>query len=34
MLLDAGADKTIPTNNGELPYELADRKEFKELLQP
>ena len=34
MLIDAGADKTIPTNNGELPYELADTQELKELLQP
>ena len=34
MLIDAGADKTIPNNDGELPYELPDRKEFKELLQP
>ena len=34
VLIDAGADKTIPNNDGELPYELADRKEFKELLQP
>ena len=34
VLIDAGADKTIPNNDGELPYELPDRKEFKELLQP
>ena len=34
MLIDAGADKTIPNNDGELPYELPDRKEFKELLKP
>jgi hypothetical protein len=34
MLLDAGADKTIPTNNGKLPYELADTQELKELLYP
>ena len=34
ILLDAGADKTIPNNDGELPYELPDRKEFKELLKP
>ena len=34
VLIDAGADKTIPNNDSELPYELADRKEFKELLKP
>ena len=34
VLIDAGADKTIPNNDGELPYELPDRKEFKELLKP
>ena len=34
MLIDAGADKTIPNNNGTLPYELADTQELKELLQP
>ena len=34
MLIDAGADKTIPNNDGELPYELPDRKEFRELLKP
>ena len=31
MLIDAGADKTIPNNDGELPYELADTQELKEL---
>ena len=34
MLISAGADKTIPDNEGSIPYELADRKEFKELLKP
>ena len=34
VLIEAGADKTIPNNNGTLPYELPDRKEFKELLKP
>jgi ankyrin repeat protein len=34
LLIDAGADKTISDNEGKLPYEFADRKEFKELLQP
>ena len=34
MLLDAGADKTIPDNSGKLPYELEHRKELKELLKP
>jgi hypothetical protein len=34
MLIDAGADKTIPNNNGTLPYELAISQELKKLLQP
>ena len=34
MLIGAGADVNIQDNYGTLPYELADRKEFKELLQP
>ena len=34
MLIDAGADKTIPNDNGRLPYELADSQELKELLKP
>ena len=34
MLIDAGADKTIPTNNGKLPYELAKTKEMKKILRP
>ena len=34
MLLDAGADKTIPNNDGKLPYELTKSKKLKELLQP
>ena len=34
MLLDAGADKTIPNNDGKLPYELADTQELKELFKP
>jgi ankyrin repeat protein len=33
MLIDAGVDKTIPTNSGLLPYELADTEELKELLK-
>jgi len=34
MFIDAGADKTIPNNEGKLPYELAHTKELKDLLQP
>jgi hypothetical protein len=34
MLIDAGADKTIPNNNGKLPYEFAKTEELKELLKP
>jgi uncharacterized protein len=34
ILLDAGADKTIPTNDGKLSYEYAKYQELKELLQP
>jgi hypothetical protein len=34
MLIDAGADKTIPTNDGKLPYELATISGLKKLLQP
>jgi hypothetical protein len=33
MLIDAGADKTIPTNDGKLPYELAESQELQELLK-
>jgi hypothetical protein len=33
LLIDAGADKTIPTNDGKLPYELADYQELQELLK-
>jgi hypothetical protein len=34
MLIDAGADKTIPNNNGKLPYEFAYSEELKKLLKP
>ena len=34
VLIDAGADKTIYNNDGDLPYELADTQELKELLKP
>jgi ankyrin repeat protein len=34
MLIDAGADKTIPKNDGKLPYELATNQEMKTILQP
>ena len=33
MLIDAGADKTIPNNDGELPYELTTSQELKKLLK-
>jgi hypothetical protein len=33
MLIDAGADKTIPTNDGKLPYEFAESQELQELLK-
>ena len=33
ILIDAGADKTIPTNDGKLPYELAESQELQELLK-
>jgi ankyrin repeat protein len=34
MLLDAGADKKIPDNEGRLPYDFAKTQELKNLLKP
>jgi ankyrin repeat protein len=33
MLLDAGADKTMPRNDGRVPYQLAHSQELIELLK-
>ena len=33
MLIDAGADKTMPRNDGRVPYQLAHSQELIELLK-
>ena len=33
MLIDAGADKTMPRNDGRVPYQLAHSQELQELLK-
>jgi len=34
MLIDAGADKSIPNRNGVIPYALTNTQELKKLLKP
>jgi ankyrin repeat protein len=34
VLLDAGARKDIPNEDGKFPYDLAKTKELKKLLKP
>jgi hypothetical protein len=33
MLIDAGARKDIPDENGHLPYDLAQTEEIKDMLK-